>query len=306
MSKTVLITGGTGLIGRRLTQLLVQKNYQVYHLVRSRRKRIPNVTRFIWNIEKEYIDPEAFLNVDYIVHLAGESIADKRWTEERKNTIIESRVKSTQLLYKYISELEKKPKAIICASAIGYYGAANRHVICDETTEPGKDFLAETCVIWEHETSKFNLLDIRTVQIRIGIALSRRGGALQAMMKPIQMWFGSPIGSGKQLMPWIHIDDLSQIMIFAIEHDAVSGIYNGVSPNPINNSELTKEVARILKKPLFLPNVPDFAIKIILGEMAALVLDGNHVSANKILNEGFTFRFPEIKQALENVLKRGV
>lgn len=306
MSKTVLITGGTGLIGRRLTQLLVQKNYQVFHLVRSRRKRIPNVTRFNWNIEKGYIDPEAFLNVDYVVHLAGESIADKRWTEERKSTIIESRIKSTQLLYKYISELENKPKAIICASAIGFYGASNRHEICDENTTPGKDYLAETCVLWEKETSKFNELNLRTVQIRIGIALSRRGGALQAMMKPIQMWFGSPLGSGKQLMPWIHIDDLSQIMIFAMEHEIVSGVYNGVSPNPISNTELTKEVARILKKPLFLPNVPEFVIKLILGEMATLVLDGNHVSANKILNAGFTFRFPEIKQALENVLKRGV
>ncbi len=292
---SILVTGGTGLIGSNLCKILKSKGHTVSILSRSKAKK-PNV--FNWNIEENYIDKEAVINSDYIIHLAGAGIADKRWTSERKKVLIDSRVKSTNLLFQKVTALNPKLKGFISASGVGYYGALTSEKIFDEQSAPSNDFLSEICILWEKEATKFNSLNIRTVIFRTGVVFSKQGGALEKILKPVKLNVGAALGTGKQYMPWIAIEDLCNMYVSAIENTELNGIYNAVAPEHITNKELTESIAKTLKKPLWLPNVPSFILKIILGELAAILLEGSRVSCEKIINTGFNFKYPSVKNYL--------
>lgn len=301
MEKKILITGGTGLIGKRLTQMLLEKNYVVRYL--SRRKRaIKDVEVFEWNPQAGTIEKEAFEGVDTIIHLAGAGVADKRWTDSRKKEILKSRTQSTELLASTIQELGAAPKAVISASAVGYYGINTGDQLVDESYSAGSDFLADVTSAWEESAKAFVEAGIRTVKIRVGVVLSKESGALPKLLQPIRLGLGAPLGSGKQYLSWIHIDDIARIFLYALENTQLQGPYNGVAPHPVTNTQMTKMIASVIHRPAFLPNVPSFMLKMMLGEMASIVIDGNRVASDKITESGFEFKFPELKQALENLL----
>lgn len=303
MKANVLITGGTGLVGQVLSQLLISEGYAVSFLSRKK-TTIKDVKVFEWDVQKQIIDSEAIKSADYIVHLAGAGVADRRWSESYKREILESRVLSTQLLYKAIQETPIKPKAFLAASAVGIYGFDSGTGWVDENSPQGNDFLADVTKKWEQETLKIQTIGIRTAIFRIGIVLSTQGGALPKIMQPIQFFAGAALGSGKQYMSWIHIEDLARMFQFAIENAHIKGIYNAVGNTPATNTEFTKAVAKTLGKPLILPNVPDFALKMMLGEMAVMVLGGNRVSNQKIVNSGFEYKFDTLEKALNDLLKK--
>jgi uncharacterized protein len=297
----ILITGGTGMIGHRLTELLLQKGHKVSYLSR-RKEKLPNVTVYQWDIQKGFIETGALENADYVVHLAGSGIADKRWTEERKQEIIDSRIQPIELINKYLEEKSIKLKGFISASAIGYYGGDTGDIKIDEDSPAGNDFLAKCTKLWESSTKQINAA-ARIVNIRIGIVLSEKGGALPKLVMPIRYGFGAALGSGKQMMSWIHIDDLCNIFVKAIEDDKMHGAYNAVSPNPVSNQEMTKVAAKTLKRPLWLPNVPAFVLKLIFGEMGIVVTGGNFVVNKRISQEtDFKYKFTNIKEALMDLL----
>lgn len=300
MHKNILITGASGLVGSRLTELLLQKVYQVSHLSRS--KQEGPIPTFQWNVSKQEMEKAAIEQADAIIHLAGAGIADKRWTAKRKKEILDSRVKSTQLLYETLRHGKHNVKTFVSASAIGIYGFAGSDIMFNENNDPADDFLAGVVKQWEEAVDKIEALGIRVVKIRIGILLSEQGGALKEMMQPIKWGVGSPLGSGHQYLSWIHIDDVCQIFIKAIEDEEMRGPYNAVSIKPTTNKELTTAIAKLLGKPLWLPNVPSFVLRIILGEMANLVIKGSQVSAAKIQKVGYRFLFTDLEVALKDLL----
>lgn len=297
----VLITGASGLVGSRLTELLLSKNIEIVHL--GRIKRNGSVPSFVWDVANQQMDETALAGVDTIVHLAGAGVADKRWTSSRKKEILDSRIQSTHLLYQTLLQKKHQVKTVVAASAIGYYGFGLSDELFTEESRPASDFLADVTQKWEAAVEKIDDLGIRVVKIRIGIVLSNKGGALKEMARPIKLGFGAALGTGRQMMSWIHIDDLCGMFIKAIEDSSLSGAYNGVSPNPVTNVELTKALSRVLEKPLWLPNVPPFALKLLVGEMADIVLNGCNVSAKKIQKTGFQFKFPLLENALNHLLK---
>ncbi len=299
--KTILITGASGLIGARLTELLVERGFSVRHLGRS--KGSGTVPSFVWDVSRDFIEDGALENVDSIIHLAGAGIADEPWTARRKKEILESRTHSTAFLYRVLKNNANTVSAFISASAIGYYGFRHTDEVFTEESQPGTDFLAEVTRKWEAEVDHVQELGIRTVKIRIGIVLSEKGGALKEMAQPVRMFVGAPLGTGKQIMSWIHIDDLCRMFIFALENESMQGAYNGVTPTWCSNRELTKAIAKTVGRPLLLPSVPAFVLKFILGEMASLVLEGSKVSADKIVQAGFHFNYPNLDQALGNLLQ---
>jgi uncharacterized protein len=302
MSQHVLITGGTGLLGSHLTPLLLQHGYQVSYLSRNT-EPIPSVKLYQWNVEEGYIDIKAIEQADYIIHLAGAGVADKRWTKSRKQEILESRTKSAQLLFNALQNNKHQVKAVVSASAIGYYGFDTGNQWVDEKSQPGDDFLADVVQAWESSVQQIASLRIRVVSLRIGIVLSEKGGALAKMTQTIKVGAGAPLGTGKQYFSWIHIKDICKIFIHALENEQMQGIYNAVAPGPVTNEELTQQIAEVLDKPLVLPHVPAFALKLALGEMASAVLGGNKVANKKLLASGYTFEFPQIRPALENLLQ---
>jgi len=296
----VLITGASGLVGSRLTELLLSKKMEVVHVGRT--KRNGSVPSFTWDVDKQQMDAKALAGVDTIVHLAGAGVADKRWTPTRKKEILDSRVQSTRLLFQILKEEKHYVKNIVSASAIGYYGFGLSDQLFTEERPPATDFLASVTTEWEKEVDAIRELEIRVVKIRIGIVLSNKGGALKEMARPIQFGVGAPLGTGQQVMSWIHIDDLCEMFCKAIEDRSLAGAYNGVAPNPVTNAELTKAIASILKKPLWLPNVPPFVLRLLVGEMADIVVNGSKVSAEKILATRFKFQYSQIDDALRNLL----
>jgi uncharacterized protein len=302
MSKTVLITGGTGLVGSRLTELLIAKGYQVSYLSR-RKENIENVKVYRWDIPKGYIEDGALETADYIVHLTGAGIADERWSDQRKQELIESRTKSIELIAK---ELQNRPfniKACVSASGIGFYGADTDNEHLGEDAATGTDFIAHVTRSWENAVDLVANVGIRTVKLRTGIVLSEKGGALPKMSQTIRLNVGAPLGTGKQWISWIHIDDLCEMYISAIENDKWQGIYNAVAPNPVTNLDFTRQISEVLKKYLWLPNVPAFSLKLLLGEMAELILRGNYVLNNRIKTEtDFQYQYPNIKLALNIIL----
>ncbi|MDP1747413.1 MAG: TIGR01777 family oxidoreductase [Bacteroidota bacterium] len=300
---TILISGGTGLVGKHLSVKLKERGYRVAVLSRTSKKGI-DIPAFAWDIEKKQIHKEAIETADCIIHLAGAAITKKRWTAKRKQLIIDSRVKSGQLIFDKVKENKNKLKVFISASAIGYYGAITTEKVFVETDPPANDFLGETCKEWERSADRFEELGIRTVKIRTGIVLSKQGGALEKMVTTVKMGIGSPLGSGKQYMPWIHIDDLCGIYIKAIEDTQMNGVYNAVAPDHKTNMDYVKILARKLEKPLWLPNVPSIAIKIIFGSMSEIILKGSRVSSEKIRAAGYNFLFPDLESALTDLVEK--
>lgn len=294
--KNILITGGSGLIGQKITQLLEEKDYAVAWLSRSSKKR----KSFVWDINTQTIDPEAMEWADAVIHLAGAGVADQRWTAERKQEILQSRTKSTALLYQAIEKAEAKPTTFISASAVGYYGFNTGTKLVDETSPAGNDFLAQVVIAWENEVKKIESLHLRTVMLRIGIVLDADGGALAEMLKPP---VAAPLGSGDQWMSWIHIDDLARMFVYALEKTTLQGVYNAVGPNPSTNQQVTKEAADAKGKTYLGIGVPGFVLKLVLGEMAAMVLGGNRVSCQKIQKAGFQFEYFELSEALKDIFK---
>ena len=299
---TILITGGTGLIGKALSQLLIEKGYNI--IVLSRKAGQNNgITAYAWNPDSGAIDPEAIRQADYIVHLAGAGVADRRWSAKRKKVIEESRTKSCALLVRSLKEIPNKVQAVISASGIGWYGPdpviPNPRPF-EESDPVDSDFLGETCRLWEEAIAPVTGLGKRLVIFRTGLVLSNKGGALAEFRKPVRLGVAAILGSGKQVVSWIHIDDLCRLYLKAIEEKEWTGVFNGVSPQPVDNRTLTLALARRLKGRYFVPvYIPSFLLKIAVGEMSIEVLKSTTVSAAKVRSTGFQFLYPSIDSALD-------
>lgn len=295
----ILITGGTGLVGKELVRELQDRGHQVAILSRSPQKNT-QIPSFQWDIDKGYIDPNALAYAEAIIHLAGEGIADKRWTIDQKKKIIDSRVEPLRLLGKHVANNGIKPAVLVSASAIGLYGGERGEEKLTENSTPGTDFLAECTVKWENAASF--LETNRTVHIRVGVVLSKEGGALPKLAAPIKWGVGAALGSGQQWMSWIHIQDLVRLFVQAIEDNNMQGAYNGVAPLPIRNSDLTKKVAKQLNRFVFLPPVPGFLLKAALGEMSVVVLGSAYVENQRINEEiSFKYMYPTPEAALQEI-----
>jgi uncharacterized protein (TIGR01777 family) len=301
MEKKILITGASGLVGTRLTELLVDQGYEVCHLGRS--KKSGKIKSFVWNIETGAFDNSALAGVTSIIHLAGAGVADKRWTKKRKEEILQSRIKSTALLFDVLKNTAHGVESIVSASAIGYYSFSESDEVFTEDAESGNGFLADVTKHWEHEVDKFNLLNLRTVKLRIGIVLSDEGGALVQMAMPIKLGVGSPLATGKQFLSWIHIDDLCLMFIKAIEDTRMRGAFNATT-EWASNKELTAAIAKVVHKPIWLPNVPAFMLRLIVGEMADMIINGSKVTSQKIQQLGFVPKYPSLQSALINLLHK--
>lgn len=299
MSKKILITGASGLVGSRLTEMLLQKGYEVSHLGRT--KKDGAVKSYVWNVEKGEFDEQALVGIDTIVHLAGAGVADKRWNEDRKREILESRTKSSALLYETLKKGNHSVKAVVSASAIGYYGFCLDERIFHEDSKPSTDYLAQVTKQWEESVDKITSLNLRVAKLRIGIVLSDKGGALVEMAKPVRLGVGAALGTGKQYFSWIHIDDLCAMFIKAAEDDQMQGTYNAVC-DWITNKAITTLIAKVLNKPLWLPPIPGFVMKLIVGEMAVIVVNGSKVSSEKIRETGFSFQHADLEKALLHLL----
>lgn len=290
----IVITGGTGFIGTHLTNHLQNKGYEVVILSRNPKKK----NEFRWNITEKYIDEKALINATHIIHLAGAGIAEKRWTTKRKEVLINSRTASTTLLFNKVKELQIPLEKFISASGIGFYGAITSDKIFTENNKPHHDFISKICVAWENTAKQFETLNIPITILRTGIVLAKNGGALQKMNTPL---FLSVLGNGKQYMPWIHITDLCNLYTKAIEDATFKGIYNGVANNQTNIA-FTKELGKVLNKPVLPINVPVFVLKTIFGEMAQILLEGSKISTEKI-SEKYSFKFNDLKTAFANIVK---
>lgn len=302
--ETVLITGGSGLIGKHLCLRLKEKGFNVTILSTTRQK-VEGFTTYFWDINKKIIEKQAIEDADYIIHLAGANIGEKRWTTERKRVIIDSRVKSAELIFNTLKENNKTLKAFVSASAVGYYGAVTSDKIFTETDQAATDFLGETCRLWEQSADAFSELGIRTVKIRTGVVLAHQDRALTKMITQIKLGIGSALGNGKQYLPWIHIEDLCQIYIKAIEDKEMNGPYNAVAPDIRTNKEFTHVLATTLNKPFWFPNIPAFILKLFFGEMSDVILKGSKVSCAKILSMNFTFKFANLENAFMDLFKSG-
>lgn len=286
------------MVGMRLSEMLIDLGYEVAHLSRNPDK-VSTYKTFKWDAANDYIDEDAITYADYIINLAGASVAAEKWTEERKKQILNSRVQGTSLLHHCLQETEHHVKGFISASAVGIYGNSGEQLMSEESAY-GDDFLAEVCKAWEAAAWQMRDLGLRTVILRIGIVLSNKGGALPQIARPVKLMAGAPLGTGKQYMSWIHIDDVCRIFIKALEDTTLQGVYNAVAPHPVTNRAFTKELAEALKKPLVLPKVPAFALNLMMGEMSEVILAGQRVSANKIKHTGFTFEYNYLEEALES------
>ncbi|WP_395049187.1 TIGR01777 family oxidoreductase [Flavobacterium sp.] len=302
MKKSVLISGGSGFIGKQLTNLLIEKGYSVSILSRSKKQNTVDVSYYQWDISAHSIEEEAVLKADYIIHLAGENIAEKRWTKDRKEAIVRSREESAQLIYDVLKKNNKKLDAFVSASGIGIYGAINGSIICIENTPPENDFLGTTCQKWENAADIIGNLDIRTVKIRTGLVLGKEDGFLKKLTPIFKFRLGSALGSGKQYMPWIHINDLCTIYLEAINNTKMNGAYNAAISDNTTNTVFSKTLAKVYGYSIWLPNVPAFLIKLALGEMAQIVLNGRRVSSEKIEKLGFKFQFVNLENALRDCL----
>lgn len=301
MALKILITGATGLIGKKLIPHLQALGHEVAILSRKM-TTIPGVKVFLWDVYQQQIDKECLVGIDTVIHLAGEGIADKKWTNERKQQIIDSRILSAKLLYNTIKESKSPVKTFVSASAVGFYGDRGEEILTEQS-DSGTGFLADCCVKWEEAANEGITLGIRVVKIRIGLILSKEDGALAAMEKPIKLFVGAPLGSGKQWMPWIHIDDIVNIFTKAAEDVEMVGAYNACAPFPVTNKLLTKSIAQKLSRPVWPFNVPTFALKALLGEMSILPLMSNNTMVKKLLNTGYKFAYVNLDDASENIYK---
>lgn len=305
MGQTILITGGTGLVGKALTRALFNKGYNVIILTRDvkDKKHSPGISYAQWNVAKQQIDMEALKSADYIIHLAGAGVVEKKWTEAYKKEIVESRTESSRLIIEALQSNANKVKAIVSASAIGWYGADNDPVKpFTESDKADESFLGNTCRLWEESIEPVERLEKRLVKLRIGIVLSNDGGALAEFKKPLNLSVAAILGNGKQTVSWIHIDDLCSMFIAGIENESLSGSYNAVAPNPVSNKVLTLTLANAMKRKFFIPMyVPAFVLKIMMGQRSIEVLKSATVSCKKITDSGFEFTYKTIDAALENL-----
>lgn len=299
MSKKVLITGGGGTVSNALTQDLLKNGYEVSHLSRSPGKN-PKIKTFLWDVEKKEIDENCMDGIDAIIHLAGAGIADKNWSEERKQLLIKSRTDSISLIYDLMRKKPHQVKSVISASASGYYSDRGDEILTEQSP-PKKDFLGECCILWEQAVDAGKEFNLRIVKFRTGVILDKDSGALPKIAQPIKLGLGAPLGSGKQWISWIHIEDVVKMYSYALEHDELEGIFNMSTPNPLTNQQLTKAIAKKLNRPLILPHVPAFVLKTLFGEMSLVVLGSTRMDVQKIIDNGYGFVFPDIESALENI-----
>ena len=312
MEPTVLITGGTGLVGTALTKALLQKGYRVIILTRriGEKNETENLSYALWDVKKQQIDLAAVQKADYIVHLAGAGVVEKKWTEAYKKEIVESRTESSRLIVDSLKNIDNKVKAVISASAIGFYGASPLQTSSGwggfkENDNPDNSFLGQTCKLWEESIEPVVNLGKRLVKLRTGIVLSNDGGALTEFIKPIRFGMAAILGNGKQMVSWIHIDDLCRLFIAGIENENLQGTYNAVAPEPVTNKLLTLSLAKAIKGKFYLPfYVPAFVLKLMMGQRSIEVLKSATVSCKKIMDTGFTFNFNSIESALNNLVKK--
>lgn len=297
----ILISGGTGLVGIALTNRLITEGHEVRILSRNPQSS-SQLKSFYWNVEKNEIDEKAFDGVEHIVHLAGSGIADKRWTNARKQDIIDSRVNSMKLITDVVKKKNIQLKSFVGASAIGIYGMTTSEKIYTETDTGKDDFLTQSCTQWENSYQQIQTLSPKNCIIRIGVVLSKDGGALKKLLPLFKLGLGSAVGSGKQYMPWIHIDDLVSVFHEALFNPNYRGIYNAVSSEETTNQSFSKQLAKSVSKPFFLPNVPAFALKLVFGEMSNVLLEGSRVCNQKLINTGFQFQFPTLNETLKDII----
>ncbi|MEZ4955236.1 MAG: TIGR01777 family oxidoreductase [Saprospiraceae bacterium] len=299
----ILIAGGTGLLGMRLSHLLKEKGHHVFHL--SRKQNL-NATypAYQWDLEKKFIDPAAMEKAEVIINLAGAGVADARWTDARKQLIIDSRVDSALLLKSFIENKKTPARAYLSASAVGYYGNRGDQLL-KETDPPGEEgFLPESVIAWEKAIDQVAETGIRTVAFRIGIVLSTKGGALEKMLLPFNFFNGTYFGDGSMYYSWIHIDDIANMFIEAVDNEAYRGYYNGVGPHPATNKEIILACKKALEKPAIILPAPAIVLRTAMGEMADMILDSTRVSSEKIERAGFQFQFPELLPAIKDLLAR--
>lgn len=304
MEQVILITGATGMIGKALTYTLLAKGYTVHQLTRKQLTSInPHVKRFKWDVSTGYIDEACIENVSAIIHLAGENIGARPWTKKRRFDLVESRTKSIYMIYDL---LRKSPdhtvKTIVSASAVGFYGDRG-DTLLTETSVSGANILADITVQWEKAVDTGKSLNLRVVKLRSGIVLDKDEGAFPELSKPVKAGLPSPLGSGKQWLPWIHLNDAVNLYIFALENEKMKGAYNMASPQVVTNEQFMRTLAGVLHKTWFLPAVPAFALRFILGKMSEMLLMSTKVSADKVLQAGFTFQYPDLRKALEDIVK---
>ncbi len=294
-----LLAGGSGLIGTRLTVMLREKGHTVRLLSRTPR----GANAFAWDPSAGTLDEAALKEVDYVINLAGAGIADRRWTAARKREIIDSRVQSTQVLARALERSGHRPKAWISASAIGYYGNSGEQIMQETDAPVGRSFMVQCCEQWEQVVEEVAALGIRTVKLRIGVVLAKEGGALAEFVKPLRFGLGAYFGNGKAWYSWIHRDDLCRLFIHALEHPEISGALNAVAPHPVRIKPLVQATARAMRQPALIVPAPAFAMRMILGEMAAVVLNSNLISAEKTLSTGFEFQYPTLEEALHAIFQ---
>ncbi|MEO7049414.1 MAG: TIGR01777 family oxidoreductase [Ferruginibacter sp.] len=306
--QSILLTGGTGLVGTQLVSMIVAKGDKAIVLTRSLKDKISSekVEYALWDAEKNEIDIAAVQKADHIIHLAGAGVVDKKWTAAYKKEIIDSRTKTIELIINTLKNNTNKVKTIVSASATGWYGEDKIPGQFFTEDEPAaNDFLGDTCRLWEESVESAKALGIRVCCLRTGIVLSKKGGALAEFMKPIQFGIAGIIGSGNQMISWIDIEDLCRLYLAAIENEKMTGSYNAVAPMPVTNSKLTLKLAEMLKGKLYIPvHVPAFILKIMMGDRSAEVLKSTTVSDAKVKATGFTFLYPSIEAALNNLLEK--
>lgn len=306
---TIVITGGTGMIGKRLTELLIEKGYDV--IILSRQSLVighqSSITYANWDIANQTIDKDAIAKADYIIHLAGAGVADKRWSEKRKQEIIHSRTQSSALIVKALKEIPNNVKAVVSSSAIGWYGADTDATLKNGFTEDAKadtEFLGETCRLWEKSIEPVTQSGKRLVKLRTGIVLSNTGGALAEFRKPLKAGIAAILGNGQQVISWIHVDDLCRMYIHAVEKEEMNGAYNAVAGHPVTNKYLTLALAKQMRGNFYIPiYIPSWVLKIVLGEMSIEVLKSATVNCRKIQATDFNFQYPTIEKALAALSK---
>lgn len=298
--KKILISGATGLVGKKLARKLFERGYQVEILVRSKSTK-SDFKSYVWDYKNGLLEEGALDNTYIFIHLAGASISN-RWTKSYKEEIYKSRVDSAQFIYDEMQKKNIHPEAVISSSAVGIYGQPTSQQIFTENDKPAEDFLGKVCKDWEEKAYQFKNLGSRVVCVRTSTVLSEKGGALEVLKKPIELNFGAVLGSGEQYFPWIHLDDLVNIYIKAVEDVSMNGAYNASAPDFVNNKTLTEKIASHLGKTIWLPHIPGFIIKTILGEMSTLALDGSRISSKKIESSGFKFIYSDLDKALSDVI----
>jgi uncharacterized protein (TIGR01777 family) len=300
--KNILITGGTGLLGSHLIPLLKEAGFRIHVLSRFSNPILHCDGVFIWNVDRGEIDERAFEGVTHIVHLAGEGIADGLWTESRMKSIISSRVKSAELILSILKKRNQRIEVLVSGSAIGWYGAKTDNQLHNEDELPETDFMGETCRLWEESADAFDKVSSRIVKVRTGIVLAKESGAFPKLIQPFRIHLGAALGSGKQQMPWIHIDDIVHVFYQAISNENYTGAINASATESCSNLEFSKTLAKTIGRKLLPIHVPSVVLKTVLGDMSVVVLEGSRISNSKLRNLGYQFKFEKLEDALNNLV----